>query len=59
MDQTTICTISEMVAAIDISAWITAIATFGLAILTFIYVNLTKADTLFPVRSLRHFNGYP
>lgn len=42
MDQTIICTISKIAASIDLSAWMTAIATFVLAILTFVYVNLTK-----------------
>jgi hypothetical protein len=41
MEQTTIESIIDQAATIDWSAWITAIATFVLAVLTFTYVRLT------------------
>ena len=42
MDESAIKLITDIASSIDWSAWVTAIATIVLAVLTFVYVNLTR-----------------
>jgi len=42
MESTAVNTIQQMMSTVDWSAWVTAVATLILAILTFVYVRLTK-----------------
>jgi len=42
MDQSVVKLFTDISSSLDWSAWVTAIATIGLALLTFVYVNLTR-----------------
>jgi len=42
MDEETTRLITDIISSLDWSAWVTALATFVLAVLTFVYVNLTR-----------------